>query len=316
MTAHGAYLDSFRHEALFYENDQKFLDGTASFIREGVASGEPVLVVVDARKIEMLNGELGDVSEEVQFADMAQVGHNPARIIPAWHDFLSTHGGAGKRVRGIGEPIWATRSPAELVECERHEALLNLAFAESPGFWLLCPYDTSSLSEDVLMEARRNHPYIVEGGDHQDSDIFIGLEKVARPFDHPLQDPPLGAIQMAFGSGHLEAVRRFVHMDATRLGLSPQRTDDLVLAVNELAANSIRHGGGSGVLKMWRRGDYVVCEVSDRGRIDKPLVGREKPTGNQSGGFGLWLVNQLSDLVQLRTFDLGSVARIHFHLSS
>jgi MEDS: MEthanogen/methylotroph, DcmR Sensory domain len=44
-------------------------------------------------------------------------------------------------LRGIGEPLFATRSADELVECQRHEALLNLAFQDAPGFWLLCPYD-------------------------------------------------------------------------------------------------------------------------------------------------------------------------------
>lgn len=313
-TSQATYLDSFRHEALFYDSDQGFLDGTTPFIRGGVEAGEPILVVVDARKIQLLTDELGDAAERVHFADMAEIGHNPARIIPAWRDFLSAHGGGGQTIRGIGEPIWATRTSAELVECERHEALLNLAFEEAPGFWLLCPYDTSNLATDVLSEARKNHPFVAEGGDHEASETFIGLEEMARPFDLPLQDAPRGAVQMAFAAGHLEEVRRFVYLDAAGQGVSPHRTDDLVLIVNELAANSVRHGGGSGVLKMWREGDYIVCEVSDRGRIDKPLAGRERPTGDQEGGFGLWLVNQLSDLVQLRTFDIGSVARIHFHL--
>lgn len=308
------YLDSFRHEALFYNNDQEFLAGTAPFIRDAVEAGEPILVAVDSRKIQLLTDLLGDGSDKVHFADMTEIGHNPARIIPAWHDFFGVYGGGGRTVRGVGEPIWATRSPAELVECERHEALLNLAFEGARGFWLLCPYDASNLSEDALLEAKKSHPYVAEGEDSQASKDFVGLEKLARPFDHPLQDPPPGSAQMSFAAGHLEAVRRFVHMDATGQGMSPQRIEDLVLAVNELAANSIRHGGGSGVLKIWREREYVICEVSDRGRIDKPLAGRERPTGDQEGGFGLWLVNQLSDLVQLRTFDIGSVARVHFRL--
>jgi len=31
------------------------------------------------------------------------------------------------------------------------------------------------------------------------------------------------------------------------------------------------------------------------------------------GGHGLWLVNQLCDLVQMRTFASGSVVRVHLH---
>ena len=73
---------------------------------------------------------------------MAHVGHNPARIIPAWHEFVAQHAAPGVRLRGIGEPIFPERSADELVECQRHESLLNLAFADADAFWLVCPYDT------------------------------------------------------------------------------------------------------------------------------------------------------------------------------
>ena len=66
---------------------------------------------------------------------------------------------AAAPLRGIGEPIWADRSPAELVECQRHEALLNLAFAGTDGFRLLCPYDAARLDRDVIEEAERTHPW-------------------------------------------------------------------------------------------------------------------------------------------------------------
>ena len=67
----------------------------------------------------------------------------------------------GRRLRGIGEPIWADRSPDELVECQRHEALLNLAFADAGDFWLLCPYDVDALDPDVIAEAHHSHPAVV-----------------------------------------------------------------------------------------------------------------------------------------------------------
>ena len=65
---------------------------------------------------------------------MAEIGANPACIIPAWRDFVDECAEAGRAIRGIGEPIWADRSPAELVECQRHESLLNLAFADTRSF--------------------------------------------------------------------------------------------------------------------------------------------------------------------------------------
>ena len=112
---------SFRHEALFYANHDRFMQGTTSFIRDGLAADEPALVVVSAEKIEQLQRALEDPNDLVRFADMDAVGTNPARIIPAWRDFVDEHAGV-RPFRGIGEPIWAARSPEELVECQRHES--------------------------------------------------------------------------------------------------------------------------------------------------------------------------------------------------
>src|SRR6478735_1220761 len=160
---------AFRHEALIYAGEDDFLTSTVPFIVDGVARDEPVLVVVDAPKIEALRDALNGAADHVHFADMREVGRNPARLIPAWRDFVSANGNGGQRLRGIGEPINADRSEAALVECHRHESLLNLAFADDAECWLLCPYDTDCLSPSVVDEARRTHPFVLEDGHHQSS---------------------------------------------------------------------------------------------------------------------------------------------------
>ena len=171
---------AFQHEAFFYANDEEFLEGTAAFLREGAEAGEPALAVLAGPKIEALRSELGSQSDFVHFADMAEVGSNPARIIPAWREFADQHG--GRAIRGIGEPIWAERGPAELVECQRHESLLNLAFADRSEFHLLCPYDTGALSDEVLEEAMRSHPLVRLDGAYRSSDCCRSLDEVAAPF--------------------------------------------------------------------------------------------------------------------------------------
>ena len=135
--------EDFRHEALLYAGKDDFLKRTVPFIREGVEAGEPALVVLNADKLRALQSELNGHAEGVHFADMAAIGANPACIIPAWREFVDDHAGGGRPMRGIGEPICPDRTSAELVECQRHESLLNLAFADTPSFTLLCPYDTS-----------------------------------------------------------------------------------------------------------------------------------------------------------------------------
>jgi hypothetical protein len=67
------------------------------------------------------------------------------------------------------------------------------------------------------------------------------------------------------------------------------------------------------VLRLWREGDVLIAEVRDRGRLDEPLVGRERPTPDQEHGRGLWVANQLCELVQVRTLATGTVVRLHLH---
>jgi anti-sigma regulatory factor (Ser/Thr protein kinase) len=84
-----------------------------------------------------------------------------------------------------------------------------------------------------------------------------------------------------------------------------------VLGVNELATNSVRHGGGRGSATLWREHDVLICEVRDRGRIDAPLAGRVEPAAQDVRGRGLWLANQICDLIQIRSVPEGTQARAH-----
>jgi anti-sigma regulatory factor (Ser/Thr protein kinase) len=149
-----------------------------------------------------------------------------------------------------------------------------------------------------------------EGAAHQ-SGGYLDRAAVAAPFAEALPDPPADATEIAFERETLVALREVVAARAADARLEMFRAGDLVLAVNELATNSVRHGGGTGVLRMWQDGHALVCEVRGAGRIDDPLAGRRRPASGQSSGHGLWLVNQVCDLVQVRCFADGVVVRLH-----
>jgi anti-sigma regulatory factor (Ser/Thr protein kinase) len=213
-------------------------------------------------------------------------------------------------MRGIGEPIWAGRSEPEIVECHHHESLLNLAFADGPALWLLCPYDAEALRSDVLRKATRSHPLIDDHGVQRESQSYAEPETSGAPFNGPLPDPPGPTEELRFASPEdLEAARRFVTELARTQEIDPERVDGLVLAVDELVTNSLRHGGGSGILRTWREGAEVVCEVADSGTISDPLVGRIRPPLDQPGGRGLWIANHFCDLLQIRSSSAGTVVR-------
>ena len=264
---------AFHHEALFYDGEEGFLAGTLPFVRDGVWADEPVLVAVSKARADALKHELGGDAEAVHFADMADLGRNPACIIPAWHDFVQEHGKGGRPLRGIGEPIWAGRTDAELTECHRHESLLNLAFANTPAFWLLCPYDKQALPGDVLDEALRTHPYVADRSASRQNGAYLPPELAAGPFDGVLPPPAESPEEVTFGREHLRAVRAFVSEYSEGRGLAAERTADLVLALNELATNSVLHGSGTGTLRIWQENGALMAEVRDDGRLEDPLSG-------------------------------------------
>lgn len=302
----------FRHEALFYAGEDDFVRHATPYLRAGLDAGEAILVAVGARKIQRLRAELDGDSARIHFVDMAEAGQNPARIIPLWADFVAGNASA-PGLRGIGEPIYPERDADSLVECQRHESLLNVAFDGTPSWSLVCPYDTDALDPAVITEAHRSHPFLHDRETHP-SDCYRGLEACAAPFDAPLPEPPAGALTLPFAAHDLRSLRGVVAARVAEFGFSPAVGEGFVLAVHELAANSVRHAGGGGVLRLWGDSAAVVADVSDLGRIEDPLAGRVLPPASGGRGRGLWLTNQICDLVQIRVFPGGGAVRVRLAL--
>jgi anti-sigma regulatory factor (Ser/Thr protein kinase) len=301
---------AFRHELYPYDGDAHFLAGALSFIDDALAGDELVLVAVAEPKERMLRAELAGTRAEasVSFLDTAALGRNPGRLIPAWQEWITARVAAGHEVRGIGESQWGGGSAVEVAELQYHEWLLNRAFAKSPAWWLLCPYDTTVLEPTLLESARRCHPLVLASGAHGPSDGYVdepyAFEELSSPGD-PHQ-------VLSYSHGDLPAVREKVAAYAAGHGVDGARLQGLLVAATEVAANSIKHGGGRGTLRTWSADSSFTCEFHDSGYIEDPLVGRIRPTPEQIGGRGMWLVHQLCDLVQIRSAPAtGTTIRLH-----
>ncbi len=304
--------EKFHHEATFYRGLDDLRKQVVPFVRDGVRRGEPVLVAMLPDRLSLLKDALGEDAAGVDFVDMAELGANPARIIPAWRRFLDDRP-AHSRVRGVGEPIWAGRRPDEIAECVLHEALLNLAFDDGPAWQLICPYDVEALPGPVVEDAMRTHPVI--GPDRERVADYRGHQLAADAFTSSLPSPPAWADTVPFGAADLAELRHIVDRLCVRAGLADDVRGDLVLASHELATNSLQHGGGSGVLRSWAEQDTFVVEISDSGTITDPLVGRDLASDFAESGRGVWMANQLCDLVQVRSTPAGTVVRLSTWLS-
>jgi len=301
--------DRFEHEAMFYRGDADFLAGLLPFIRDGLERDEAVVVAEPLPRLQLLSDALGGDAGAVEFLDMAEIGANPSRIIGVWAGLVDQHTSAGRRLRGVGEPAFVGRRTAELVECRLHELLLNHAFGAGPGWRLLCPYDQEHLPRAVTHAALRTHPVRSTSESRLPSLGYAPGRHVAA-FGEQLPPPGDAVLRGRYGPGDLAATRHTVAQWARSCGLPENRVQVLELAASELASNSIRHGGGAGTVAMWLEESAAILEFSDTGTLSDPLAGRLRPDADQDDGRGLYLVNQLCDLVQLRSSDSGTTVRV------
>jgi hypothetical protein len=296
---------SYRHEAFLYRGEDEFLAGTVPFVDAGVAAGQPVMVAVRGSTLSALRSALGAAADEVLFVDMIELGHNPARIIPGWRRFLAERCIDDRPVRGVGEPIWAGRRPTEVAEAQLHEALLNVAVDPDTPLWLRCPYDVSALTEAELAEAARSHPILVESGALRGSRSYAGMQHVEDLFAHDLPEPDRPTDGIALPAAPSE-VAALVSRHAQAAGLDTERSRGLSLAMREITAAAVP----GCTLRVWAEPGALVCEVRDPDPVDDPLAGRVEPADGEPDPRGLWLANQMCDLVQVRSTPDGSTVRI------
>ncbi|HUL25357.1 MAG TPA: sensor histidine kinase [Streptosporangiaceae bacterium] len=303
-------MSELRHVALFYRGRDDYLASVAGLVHGALDRGEPVFAALPGPQAAMLRGALGAGTGGVMFGDMARIGRNPARIIPALRAFIDRH--PGERACCLGEPAWPGRADRELREAARQEALVNQALA-GVSATIVCPYDLAGLPAEVLADAELTHPVLTRRGACLPSGAYLGPGAVPPRCDEPLARPPPRALTHHYRAD-LHVVRGLVAAGAERAGLPADRVLDLVLAASEVAANTLRHTLSGGTVHVWHTEAEILCQIDDDGWISDPLAGLVRQADGEAGGQGLWLVNQVCDLVELRTGSAGTTVRMHMRL--
>ena len=124
-----------------------------------------------------------------------------------------------------------------------------------------------------------------------------------------------------FDADTLGELRRAVLAEAVAAGLAGDRADDIVLAVHELAANAVRHGGGTGRVRMQAATGELHCHVSDGGPDDAavgaPARARTALAVGQwqiRPGHGLWLVRGVAEHLNIAAGSAGAEVTAVFAL--
>jgi anti-sigma regulatory factor (Ser/Thr protein kinase) len=116
---------------------------------------------------------------------------------------------------------------------------------------------------------------------------------------------------------NLSEVRALAERHARMAGLDDARVVDFVIAVSEVAANTVRHARSQGTMEIWYDAEEIICEIHDGGVIaDLSSVGHQPPSADATGGHGLWLVHQVCDQVELHSDQTGTIIRLHMSLRS
>ncbi|MEO6885254.1 MAG: sensor histidine kinase [Jatrophihabitantaceae bacterium] len=292
-------LTGYRHEAFPYVGDEEFVVMAARVLGDGLACGEPGVLVSTADRLTGVHDALGSAGDGVRFVDTSTEARHPALVLSVLQSFVRD--AKGTRVRGLGDVTRPDRTPAMLAEAQLHDLLLNTPVCDDWNMWLGCPYDSASLTDDVVDSMLASHP-----ARHIDM-----TNALAEKFGAELPLRPADADRFAVDARDLAAVRAVVRTAATMAGLDAERSDGFVYAVNEVVTNSIRHGEGAAELALWSADGSLVCEVHDGGRMGDVLAGRLAPSLGRTSGRGLWMVNHLCDLVQVRSPESGTSVRMY-----
>ena len=311
---------SMTHRALLYGSEDEFLAATVPFIHEGLDRDEQIQIATTDRNAAWLQAALGVATEQVTFRASSQCYRHPGRALAA--KYRTAHPAKPdeqqqQRLRIIGEPWWTARTAPEAKEWVRYESLVNAALAGA-NVALLCTYDTTAVEEQVINQVGRTHPELVEYGqvrpspDYADPAVFNSECNAS-----PLTQLPAPALWLRFSrTEQLATLRDFVTSQASRVGADSRSVAPFVQAVDEVATNAIKHGGGSGVLQIWTGPQTVLCEVSDTGGgLPDPLAGQLPHPPGQLRGCGLWLARQFSDLLEVHSDPAGTTVRLHLTVS-
>jgi anti-sigma regulatory factor (Ser/Thr protein kinase) len=192
-------------------------------------------------------------------------------------------------------------------------ALNNLAFAHADSE-IRSSHDTAEPDPAALADASWPRPALPSPGIPRAGRRVTGPDQAAPSLpSQPLPSTVDAAVFHTYRTD-LSKVRALVMQQGRAAGLTEGRANDLVLAVSEVAANTLRHTDSSGTLVIWHDLSEIVCEIHDEGKITDPNAGQRRPAADATGGHGLWLVRQVCDLVELRSDATGTTIRMHMKI--
>lgn len=285
---------TFDHDAFVHDTDDGYVAALVPLLQGALQRGEAATAVVSSPNAAILAKALGTQADSVGFVSAEDWYTHPVGTINAY-DAMLADAPAGTRNFVIGEVQFGTE-PADWASWTRYEALLNSALSGYDAH-VVCPYDRRVLPAEVVEDALRTHPFVVYGGARHASGSYAEPDLVI-PSLPPTVDIPARAPDLEIRlSGSLRQARHVFSAITASAGFGREQTDELTLAINEIATNALTHGRGPGLMRLWVDAEGLTCVISDRGLGASPEIGYKPPPLGSTSGYGLWLSRRIFDRV-------------------
>lgn len=303
----------FAHVGALYGSDAHLRDLLVPYLADALRSREHLLVVISEPAERVLRAALGEAADRVQWGGSGLSDDRLGRMFATFGDYLAQRRGAGVPTRVVGEP-GADLSSDRLSQYLRYVCMAYDIYG-AYGYPMLFLWDERRYSPAVLAQIRAVHPRLLGGGgmiintEYRDPIDYLTADATsapAVPVDLDLD------VRLESADG-LAELRRRLRSWGTSAALSDDDTDDIVIAVDEIATNALEHGQPPARVRGWCSGDAVIVRVDDHGRTGIPATtGYVRPPAGSRRGRGIWIARHLADVLTTHNGPTGTTVALRF----
>ncbi len=284
----------YGHGLLVHRDDDELVEGTRTFVRQGLASGGHVVVHGPEDRVDTLRDALG-AHPRLTYGFDEDAYLAPTRALFGYQKLLAES--PDPAAFWVTGPVPLGHDSAARSAWARYESAVDEALCAYP-FRALCTYDARTRPAPVLAAARATHPTISDGETDRPNLEYVDPSAFLA---HPLAEvpgPPGSPPSVATSLMRLDDLARARHLlraSARRSSaVSRQAFHTLFVAVHEVVVNGLVHGRPPVHVRLWTELDTLTCQVVDSGPgLLDPMAGYHRP--DLSGSRGLWVARQFVD---------------------
>jgi anti-sigma regulatory factor (Ser/Thr protein kinase) len=291
---HDRVHSEYGHELLVHHDDDELVEGTRTFVRQGLASSGHVVVHGPTDRVDAMRKVLG-VHPRLTYGLEEDAYLAPTRALFGYQKLLAES--PDPTVFWVTGPVPLGDDAAARGAWARYESAVDEALCAYP-FRALCTYDTRTCPPSVISAAKATHATISDGVTSRANPEYVDPSAF---LTHPLAQapgPPSSPPSVDTSLMKLDELARTRHLlrASARSSSAASRHSfhAFLVAVHEVVVNGLVHGRPPVTVRLWAELGTLTCQVVDSGPgLPDPMAGYHRP--DLSGSRGLWVARQFVD---------------------